>query len=503
MRHLDARLRDERVEARGHLVDRDHAVVQEERLSAARELPADGRADRRVGVARDVRLGGDALARGRAQEREVARAGHGEVERARDGRRAHRQHVGRRAQALEELLVPDPEALLLVDDDEAEVVELHLARKDRVRADDDVRRAGEEARARAFLRLGALEPAHRLDADWRAVEAREERLEVLLGEDRGGSEKRHLLAVHRGDEGGAHGDLRLAVAGVAADEAVHRLRGGHVLLHVRDGGGLVGRRLVGERLLERGELACPYVVGEARHDGTARLRLEEGGGEVLHRLLRVLLVARPALAVEAVELHLLALHAHVAREEVRVGDGHVQLRAVRVLDREHLAALPGHLHLGGAEEAADAVVDVNHIFAGFDVERLGEALAVRGGRCASVCAAVAERAVALRDHHEAGHLEAAFERLVLDDERAFLFRRHEVGRQPRARRVQQLGLARRLRAQFGETRQRHALERRRRHAARRGIAREDLPEMQGRGHVVGVVFQPKDRSGGWEDGEDG
>ena len=48
---------------------------------------------------------------------------------------------------------------------------------------------------------------------------------VLLGQDRGGHEHGHLLAVHHGLEGGAHGDLGLAVAHVAADQPVHRARG--------------------------------------------------------------------------------------------------------------------------------------------------------------------------------------------------------------------------------------------------------------------------------------
>ena len=88
---------------------------------------------------------------------------------------------------------------------------------------DNVKGAGEKARARAFLRLRALEPAHGLDAYRGAVEPREERLVVLLREDGRRGEKGGLLAVHGGDESGAHGDLRLAVAGVAADEAIHRL----------------------------------------------------------------------------------------------------------------------------------------------------------------------------------------------------------------------------------------------------------------------------------------
>ena len=53
----------------------------------------------------------------------VADAGEGEVERARDGRRGHGEDVDLGAHLLEALLVGDAEALLLVHDDEAEVLE--------------------------------------------------------------------------------------------------------------------------------------------------------------------------------------------------------------------------------------------------------------------------------------------------------------------------------------------------------------------------------------------
>jgi hypothetical protein len=47
---------------------------------------------------------------------------------------------------------------------------------------------------------------------------------VLLHEQRRGHEHGHLLAVLHGLERGAYGDLGLAVADVAADDAVHRDR---------------------------------------------------------------------------------------------------------------------------------------------------------------------------------------------------------------------------------------------------------------------------------------
>ena len=51
MRHLDARLGDERVEAGGDLVDGEDAVVEEECLASARQLASDRGADGLVGVA--------------------------------------------------------------------------------------------------------------------------------------------------------------------------------------------------------------------------------------------------------------------------------------------------------------------------------------------------------------------------------------------------------------------------------------------------------------------
>ena len=58
---------------------------------------------------------------------------------------------------------------------------------------------------------------------------------MLLGEDRRRDEHQDLLAVLGGLEGGAQGDLGLAVADVAADQAVHRVRRLHVVLDVVDG----------------------------------------------------------------------------------------------------------------------------------------------------------------------------------------------------------------------------------------------------------------------------
>ena len=129
----------------------------------------------------------------------------------------------------------DAEALLLVDDQQAEIAELDVLRQQPVRADEDLDLAGLEIlERRLLLGLGA-EPADHVDADGKRGEAILQRLQVLEREDRGRREDRHLLAVHHGLERGAHRDFGLAVADVAAEQAIHRRRRFHVALDVGDG----------------------------------------------------------------------------------------------------------------------------------------------------------------------------------------------------------------------------------------------------------------------------
>ena len=114
------------------------AVVDEVDLPVAVQLAQDGVADQLRVEADDARLDGQAVRRRRLQVADVADAQQRQVQRARDRRRRQRQHVHRLPQPLEPFLVLDAEALLLVDDDQAQVLELHVGADQAVRADDDV-----------------------------------------------------------------------------------------------------------------------------------------------------------------------------------------------------------------------------------------------------------------------------------------------------------------------------------------------------------------------------
>ncbi len=166
---------------------------------------------------------------------------------------------------------------------------------------------------------------------------------MLLGEDGGGHEHRHLPAVQDGLEGGPHGHLRLAVADVAAHQAVHGPRLLHVLLDLADGQDLVGRLHVGERGLE---LQLPGGIGR---EGAAGQHL--AGGVESEQLLRQvghgpphpLLGARPLLAAQAGESGRVVPGADVAADPVQLVGGYEQLVALGVAQLQVLALAPVEL----------------------------------------------------------------------------------------------------------------------------------------------------------------
>ena len=87
---------------------------------------------------RDEGAHGEAIDRRRGDDRHFAHAGERKLQGARDRRRGEREHMHLGAQLLELLLVRDAEMLLLVDDDEAEILELDGLAEQRMGADDDV-----------------------------------------------------------------------------------------------------------------------------------------------------------------------------------------------------------------------------------------------------------------------------------------------------------------------------------------------------------------------------
>ena len=138
----DASLGDQLSQAAGGGVDRLHPVVHPEHLALAQQLSPDRLDGHALVVLADVGEDRLAVRRRCLEEREVADADERHLQRARDRRGGEGEDVDVRLHLLHRLFVLHTEALFLVDDQQAQVLELHVVGKEAMGADDAVDLAG-------------------------------------------------------------------------------------------------------------------------------------------------------------------------------------------------------------------------------------------------------------------------------------------------------------------------------------------------------------------------
>ena len=269
---------------RGNLVNGFHAIVYKVDLSAALQLQLNCRAYQLLIELGDNGLNRHAILRRRLNHAHVAQAHQRHVQRARDGRGTHGQHVKLFLQLFEAFFVAHAKALLLIHDKQAEILELDVLREQAVRADEHVDLACFHLLHDELLFLGCAEARDHFDLDGEHREALLECLKMLEAQHCRGRQHGYLLAILYGFEGCAHGHFRLAVTHVSAEQAIHGRSGFHVLLD-----GLNGRKLiVGFGVVECVfKLALKFVV---RREGCAfgvmpfRVKLQQLVSHVLHGL---------------------------------------------------------------------------------------------------------------------------------------------------------------------------------------------------------------------------
>ena len=260
--HLSVRdgqfgLWDDLSEPGSDVLDVLYAVVDEEDLSATAQFPHHCVADQLAIEPRDSGFDGQAIFRWRLKVGDVAQAQQPHVQRPRNGRGGHRQHVDGSAERLQAILHLDAEPLLLVDDHQPQVLKLHVLLCQPVGADDDVDLPGCQAADDGGLLLAGGETREGGDLERKLGHSFGEGAMVLLGEDRGGHQYGHLVPGIDRPKRRPHRHLRLPIAHVPAKQPVHRPRFAHVVLDGVDGEQLV----VGFLIWERGvELALPLGV---------------------------------------------------------------------------------------------------------------------------------------------------------------------------------------------------------------------------------------------------
>ena len=214
------------------------------------------------------------------------------------------------------------------------------------------------------------EPADHVDRHRKSGEPLGQRLLMLKRQHGGRCEKRHLLAVHHRLERGPHRHFGLAVADVAAQQAIHRRRRLHVALDVVDGVLLVDREIPLEGVIE---LALPVRIWAervARHGLARGVELEQLFGHVAHGLLDARLGAFPGRAAELVERGLRG--AAVLLDEVEPLDRNEQLVFAEVAQLHEFLHGVADADLSEPHEPADAVIDVHHQVLDFQVAQVRE-----------------------------------------------------------------------------------------------------------------------------------
>ena len=144
----------------------------------------------------------------------------------------------------------DAEALLLVDDEQAEILEADVLLQELVCADDEIDLASAQIVERFLLLIGRAEAREHVDRHREGAEAARCRDVMLLGQNGGRHQNGDLLAVENALHRRAQRDFGLAEAHVAAEQPVHRRGRLHVVLDLVDAAELIVRFGVFKALLE-------------------------------------------------------------------------------------------------------------------------------------------------------------------------------------------------------------------------------------------------------------
>ena len=183
------------------------------------------------------------------------------------------------ALALEGFALAHTEAMLLVDDDDAEALKLHRIFNKRVGADDALDAAvGKSGEDVFFVTL------FHLAGEQRNAHAKRRKCALGAGkmlprENFGGRHERSLVAIGDSGEHGVEGDVGFAAAEVALEQTVHLAGAGHVVENVLNGTLLSAGEFVGQSCHKSVGQKRRLAVGDACLHAVARALSPEGHGE--------------------------------------------------------------------------------------------------------------------------------------------------------------------------------------------------------------------------------
>ena len=140
VRHRDRRAWRQTTRPVGHSLDRFNAIVHQEHLSPAIQLTRNGLGKEIVVPRLNEREHRRPISGWRLDGREISETRKCPLQRSGNRCGGERQHIHFQSESLEALLVSHTEAVLFIDHQKTEVLEVHIRRQQAMGADDDVDR---------------------------------------------------------------------------------------------------------------------------------------------------------------------------------------------------------------------------------------------------------------------------------------------------------------------------------------------------------------------------
>ena len=350
------------MDQRGALFEPADAVVDEIHLPTSVELAPQRLMNHLLVGAGHHRSHRTSVGWGGGHQRHVPEPRDGHLQGAGDGGGGEGEHVDVGLERLDALFCRDAEALLLVHDQEAQSLEVHVLGEQSMGPDDDVDRPFAQPAGDGVGPALGLEAAEHGDLERIGAQACIEGHLVLLRQHRGRAHERHLTARHRDPEGGAEGDLGLAEAHVAAHQPIHGALGFEIDIHVGDGACLILGLLEGEGGLEGAVFVVHSWGGHA--DGAVALGVEgeELVGDVAHLFARLGLGTGEGLPPQPVQARSGVPPVELV-DLVQPVDREVELVAPRVGNHQKIHHVVTDPSMDEALVATDAVLDVDDVVA--------------------------------------------------------------------------------------------------------------------------------------------
>ena len=259
-------------------------------------------------------------------------------------------------------LMSHAETLFLINDQKSQILKLNIRRKDPVGPDDNIHLPLAQILHRFLLLRRRAEAGHQINPYRKVLQSLGKGIIVLLGQDGGRHQKRHLLPVLDSLKRRPYSYFCLSIAHIPANQTIHNTVAFHILFRSRNGGKLIIRFLKGKAFFK---LLLPYRIFGKR---IAFLLLPYG--IKLHQILRHLIHGTahpgfgtvPFLASQLIQLGgLRRIRGSILLDHIQPGGKHIQIAAVAVRDLDVILNDLIHLHLLNSLVNTQPMTFMDHI----------------------------------------------------------------------------------------------------------------------------------------------